>query len=142
MKNSGSMFQRMANNVVRGLTGVKVYVDGLMVFSDSWEDHIKRLGALLSRLSEANLTINLPKYEFTHSTVVYLGHRVRQGGIRPLEAKVKDIVQFKPPRTKRGLCKFLGLITFYGRFCRLCPSCSPIDGPVVTEQIVCLVRCL
>ena len=126
---------------MRGLTGIKVYIDDLVVFSDSWEDHVERLKALFPRLSDANLTVNLPS-EFAHLTVVYLGHHVGRGGIRPLEAKLKDIVQFKPPRTERGLRKLLGLIGFYRSFCRDCPSCSPNDGPVVVEQIVRLFRCL
>ena len=102
MINSDTTFHRLANNLVRGFTGVKVYVDDLVVFIDSWEDHVERFRALFSRLSEANLIINLPKCEFSHSTVVYLGNRVGRGGIRPLEAKMKDIVEFKPSWIKEG----------------------------------------
>ena len=101
MKNSGSTFQRMANDLVRDLTGVRVYVDDLVVFSDSWEEHIERLKALFKRLSDANLTVNLPKCDLASSTVSYLGHRVGRGGIRPLEAKVKDILEFEAPKTRR-----------------------------------------
>ena len=135
MMNSGSTFQRMANELVRGLAGVKVYVDDLIVFSDTWESHIERLRALFSRLSEANLTINLPKCEFAHATVVYLGHRVGRGGIKPLEAKVKDILEFKPPRNKRGLRKFLGLIGFYRRFCRnFASTAAPLTDLLSTSK--------
>ena len=62
--------------------------------------------------------MSLPMCEFVHSTVMYLGHRVGRGGIRPMEAKVKDILELKPPRNKKALRKFLWLIGFYRRFCR------------------------
>ena len=118
MKNSGSTFQRLASWVVRDLVGVRAYIDDIVIFSDSWEEHLMRMQDLFSRLSEANLTINLPKCDFACSTVLYLGHRVGRGGIRPMEAKVTDILQFRPPSTRRGLRKFLGLIGFYRRFCK------------------------
>ena len=89
---------------------------------------MKRLRALFERLEEAKLTVNLDKCEFGASTVKYLGHRVGQGGIRPLEAKVADIVSFMAPRTRRGLRSYLGLIGFYRGFCpELCPSREPTN---------------
>ena len=118
MRNSSATFQSLVDRLVSGLEGVTAYVDDLLVVADSWEDHLQRLRALFSKLAEANLTINLAKCEFAASTVRYLGHRVGHGGIRPLDAKVADVLNFKAPKTRKGLRSFLGLIGFYRRFCK------------------------
>ena len=118
MRNSSATFQCLADRLVSGMEGVTAYIDDLLVYSDTWEGHLKRLRALFSRLLESGLTINLAKCDFGASTVKYLGHRVGYGGIRPLEAKVADIRNFEAPKTRKGLRSFLGLIGFYRRFCR------------------------
>ncbi len=61
------------NRVVSGLAGCAVYLDDLVVYSDSWFSHVQRVGAPFDRLAEARLTVNLAKCEFTHVTVTYLG---------------------------------------------------------------------
>ena len=118
MRNSSATFQCLVDRLVSGLEGVTAYIDDLLVYSNTWEEHVERLRALFSRLLESSLTINLAKCEFGASTVKYLGHRVGFGGIRPLEAKVADILNFEAPKTRKGLRSFLGLIGFYRRFCR------------------------
>lgn len=118
MKNSSATFQRLADRVVSGLPGVTAYVDDILVYSNTWEEHVERLKALFTRLLEASLTLNLDKCVFGAPTVKYLGHDVGAGGIRPLEAKVADIKAFPAPRNKKGLRRFLGMIGFYRRFCK------------------------
>ena len=127
MRNSSATFQSLTDQLVSGLEGVTAYVDDLLVHSNTWEEHVRRLRALFSRLAEAKLTINLAKCEFGASTVKYLGHRVGHGGIRPLEAKVADIVSFEAPKNKRALRSFLGLIGFYRRFC---PNFAQVASPL------------
>ena len=118
MKNSSATFQRLMNKVISGLRGVKVYIDDLVVFSDTWEGHVARLKALFDRLLDAGLTVNLVKSEFGCATVEYLGHVVGQGQIKPRQAKIEAIVNFPIPKTKRELMRFLGMAGFYRKFCR------------------------
>ncbi len=61
------------NRVVSGLAGCAVYLDDLVVCSDSWFSHVQRVRALFDRLAEAKLTVNLAKCEFARATVTYLG---------------------------------------------------------------------
>ena len=79
MKGGSASFQRLADRLVSGLSGVTAYIDDLLVYSHSWEENLQRLRALFERLSEAGLTINLAKCEFGASTVNYLGHQVGKG---------------------------------------------------------------
>lgn len=118
MKNSGSTFQRLANTLIEGLPNVRAYIDDLVIFSSTWEEHIRDLETLMSRLREARLTINLKKCEFASSTLTYLGHQVGRGAVQPLQARVGDILSFQPPSTRKGLRRFLGMVGFYRKFCR------------------------
>lgn len=56
------------------LEGCPVYLDDVVVLSDTWDDHIQLIGALFSRLAETHLTITLAKCEFARATVTCLGH--------------------------------------------------------------------
>ena len=100
MKNSPATFQRLVNNVICGLDGCDAYIDDVIIYSDSWSDHLQRIRKFFERLSEAKLTVNLAKTEFCHATVTFLGHLVGQGQVKPLEAKVNAISEFPVPYVK------------------------------------------
>ena len=69
LRNAPSTFQRLANRIVQGIPGSAVYLDDLVVFSETWEDHMKILTALFERLQQANLTVNLAKSEIGKATL-------------------------------------------------------------------------
>ena len=118
MKNSQATFQRMMHNVLRDLKGVDVYVDDIVVYNNTWEEHVSTLYALFDRLTEAKLTVNLGKSDFGQAKVVYLGHVVGQGEVSPIAAKIKGIVQFPVPNNKKSLMRFLGMAGYYRKFCK------------------------
>ena len=97
--------------------GCAVYLDDVVVFSDSWSAHIDRIKALFVHLAEAQLTVNLAKCEFAQATVTYLGKQVGQSQVRPLLAKVQTVSEYPPPLTKKELMRFLGLVGYYRCFC-------------------------
>lgn len=103
------------NQVICGLEGCAIYLDDLVVFSDSWESHLKRLRSVLRRLSDARLTVNLAECEFAKATMTYLGKVVGNGEVRPMQAKIQN---FPSPTTKKELMRFLGLAGYYRSFCR------------------------
>ena len=72
LKNALATFQRLMNRVVHGLKGCSVYLDDLVVYSDTWHSHLQRVKELFERLAEAQLTVNLAKCEFSRATVTYL----------------------------------------------------------------------
>ena len=67
MKNAPVTFQRLINQIVGELKGCEANINDVIVYGDSWREHISQLRALLSRFLEANLTINLAKSEFGHA---------------------------------------------------------------------------
>ena len=125
MKNSQATFQRLMNKVISGLEGCECYVDDVIIYSDSWEDHLKFSEAFFKRASEAKLTINLVKSQLCHATVEYLGHVVGQGQIKPVMAKVEAILDFPRPTSKKELMRFLGMAGYYRKFC---PNFSTITS--------------
>ena len=118
MKNSPATFQRLVNNVICGLDGCDVYIDDVIIYSDSWSDHLQRIRKFFDQLSKVKLTVNLAKTEFCHATVTFLGHLVGQGQVKPLEAKVSAISEFPVPKCKRQLMRFLGMAGYYRKFCK------------------------
>lgn len=118
LKNAPATFQRLMNRVVSGLEGCSVYLDDLVIYSDTWHSHLQRIRALFDRLAEAHLTINLAKCEFAMATVTYLGHVVGQGCVAPVQAKVLAVEKYPQPTTKKELQRFLGLVGYYRSFCK------------------------
>lgn len=118
LRNAPATFQRLMNQVVAGLDGCAVYLDDVVIYSDTWSEHIQRIKALFDKLVWAGLTVNLAKCEFAKATVTYLGKVVGQGQVRMSQDKVVAIVKYPPPNTKKELMRFLGMVGYYRSFCR------------------------
>ena len=129
MRNAPATFQRLMNAVVADLENVKAYLDDLIVYSNTWQEHMSTLRSLFVRLQEAGLVINLAKSEFVHAQVVYLGHVVGGGRIAPVMAKVEAILKLPTPATRRELQRFLGMVGYYRRFC---PNFSQVAAPLTS----------
>ncbi len=78
--------------VLSGIQNCEVYLDDIVIYSMTWEDHIRTLEAVFKCLNEASLTLNLAKCEFARAVITYLGKLVGQGQVRPVEAKVSSVV--------------------------------------------------
>ena len=117
----------MINLVVSGLEGCAAYIDDVVIYSHSWEQHVRQLRSLFIRLKEANLTVKLMKSEFCHTKVIFLGHVVGLGQVAPVTTKVEAVCRFPVPRDKRELMKFLGMAGYYRKFC---PNFSTVTEPL------------
>ena len=118
MKNSPATFQRLVNKVISGLPNCEAYIDDIVITSDSFNQHLAYIRDFFQRVSDAKLTINLVKSDFCRATVVYLGHVVGQGQVKPIDAKVKCIIDFPEPTNRRQLMRFLGMAGYYRKFCK------------------------
>jgi len=107
----------MMNKVISGLDGCEAYIDDLVLYSASWEEHVKLLREFFRRLRDAHLTVNLSKSEFCRARVVFLGHIVGQGEVAPVASKVDANLNFPIPRDKREVMRFLGMAGYYRKFC-------------------------
>ncbi len=73
MRNAPSTFQRLMRIVLGGVENCEAYLDDIVIYSSSWDEHVISLREVFSRLAGASLTLNLAKCEFAKATVVYLG---------------------------------------------------------------------
>jgi hypothetical protein len=96
LKNATSTFTRTMSKVFQDLrsTFLKVFVDDLNVHSETWEDHIQHLNAVLAKLREVNLKPNPSKCCFAAKSITFLGHVVSREGIQPDPGKVEAILRF------------------------------------------------
>ena len=104
---------RLMNRLFGNIPFVKVYIDDVLIFSKSHDEHIKHIEEIFSIISDANLTINLRKCEFFKEKVEYLGFTIRHNSIQPSDEKVAAIRKLEFPENKKQLKHFLGLTSYY-----------------------------
>lgn len=79
--NAPATFQCLTNNVLSALAGCSVYSDDVVIYSLTWEYHLKCIRALFVHLARTHITIRLAKCEFARETVTYLGKVIGQGQV-------------------------------------------------------------
>ena len=109
-------FQRLMDQVIRGLPFARAYLDDLVVFSLSWDEHVPHLRTVFNRIQAAGLTIKAQKCQFAVEECTYLGHTIGLGCTQPESSKVEIIEHYPIPKTKRAVRKYLGLTGYYRRF--------------------------
>jgi len=85
-------FQRLMDEVLRGLEGFSAaYIDDVVIFSTTWEDHLKAVRSVLGRLRQAGLTAKPRKCQFGMKECTYLGHVVGGGVVKPHVSKLEAV---------------------------------------------------
>ncbi len=92
------------------------YIDDILIYSGSLEEHAEHLRKVFQRLRENKLYAKLEKCEFGVMEVDFLGHRITQEGLKMDDHKVKAIVDWEPPKLVLALRSFLGLASYYRKF--------------------------
>lgn len=118
LKNSPATFQRVMDDVLKDILNkyCMVYLDDIIIFSPSLEEHIKHLKSVFDRLRNANLKLQLDKCEFLRKETEYLGHVITPNGIKPNPKKIQVIQNFPIPKTQKEIRSFLGLLGYYRKF--------------------------
>ena len=106
----------MGLNPAGGKDFVAVYIDDVLVFSHSLEDHLEHLRLVIRCLQEAGLKLNPHKCQFVRQEVEYLGHLITPEGLRPNPRLVAAVKEFPVPQNLKQLRQFLGLASYYRRF--------------------------
>lgn len=118
LKTAPATFQRTMDNVLRGLQGLHcmVYLDDIIIYSNSLDEHIMKLRTIFDRLRQTNLKIQLDKSEFLRKEVLYLGHTITKDGLKPNNDKIDAVLKYPLPKTTTEIKSFLGLVGYYRRF--------------------------
>ena len=129
-----AIFQRMISRVLHGIEGKysMAYLDDILVFSKTFEDHIEHLKDVFSRLKKADLCLNKKKCHFVKMEVEYLGHLIGPDGIKPNPEKVRVIQTLEPPVNVRGVRSFIGMVSYDRKYI---PGFSEIARPLTNLAI-------
>ncbi|KAL5491405.1 hypothetical protein EMCRGX_G016687 [Ephydatia muelleri] len=120
LTNAPSTFQRLMSMVLAGLSWVTclVYLDDIIIFSRTVEEHLQRLTEVLQRLKEAGLKIKTSKCHLLCKSVRYLGYVVSEKGIAADADKIKCVENWPTPTDHESLRQFLGFASYYRKFIR------------------------
>lgn len=129
LKNAPATFQRLMDRVLSGLQGIElfVYMDDIVIYATSLEEHALKLKKLLARLKAAGLALQPDKCQFLRRDITYLGHIITEKGVLPDPRKLEAVRNFPVPQRKRNIKQFLGLIGYYRRFI---PDFAKISKPL------------
>ena len=115
LTNAPATFQRFIFSVLEEYLDIFVvaYLDDILVFSKTLEDHVKHNKLVLSKLRDAKVTLKLKKCEFHVQETGFLGYRISLDGLGMEEDKVKSILEWPTPKNVKEVQQFLGLANYY-----------------------------
>ena len=111
-----SYFQKLMNKVLKGLKFAFAYLDDIIIFSNTAEEHLKHIQIVIDRLKAAQLKLKKSKCSFFKRELYYLGHLLTIECVKPQIEKVKAIHEMKLPVNPKGVREFLGLVGYYRKF--------------------------
>lgn len=120
LMNAPATFQRLMNTVFgdMNLSEILIYLDDVIVFSSTLQEHLKRLESVFTRLRQHGLKLKPSKCHILQKEVKYLGHVVSENGVSTDPEKVSAVRDWPVPRTKKDVRSFLGFTGYYRRFIR------------------------
>lgn len=118
LSTSVAAFTRCTSSVLGNDLGgfLKPYVDDFLMFSKTFEEHLRHIDTVFDRLSKRNMTVSLNKSVFCRDQVSFLGHILTSNGLSPDPHKLLVIQDWPIPKNVKHLKAFLGLCSYYRRF--------------------------
>lgn len=128
LQGAPATFQRMVDKLLDGVSSFSnAYIDDIVIYSSAWDEHLRHLHDVSTRLKKAGLTVKSKKFQFGSKKCTYLGHVIGDGEVRPEQAKIGAVAEFPEPMTKKAVRAFLGLTGYYRKFI---PDYSSVACPL------------
>jgi hypothetical protein len=104
-----------------------VFFDDLLIYSKTWEEHLKHVDHILSIMEELSLYAKESKCEIGMTEVLYLGHIIGAKGVQVHQEKIQAIINWPTPRTLTELKIFLGICSYYRKIVKgFSQLCTPL----------------
>ena len=116
LKNAGQDFQRLMDEILGDIPRVFVYIDDILIASETLEQHLQDLELVFKTLSANGMVVQRHKCVLGKPSLEFLGYQVDTTGISPLKDRVTAIEDTTPPTTIKELQRFLGMVGYYRRF--------------------------
>lgn len=125
----GQTLSRILNKIFQEVTWdfLFLYLDDLLIYSNSFDEHMTHLSFVLAKLREAGFTVNPSKVSICAKEISYLGYLISEAGIRVNPDRIRPILDFPIPVNVRQVRRFLGMCGFYAKFV---PHMSQITEPL------------
>ena len=109
-------FQELMTGVLKDLPFAMAYLDDIIIYSSTPEEHLEHIRTVFGKLHDAKLSMKLSKCHFFTKEIQYLGHILGSEGVKPVPAKTEAIKAMHPPVNPKQVCAFLGLVGYYRKF--------------------------
>ena len=115
LKSAPATFQRLMQTTLDELIfkSVLVYLDDIMIYSKTFEEHLEQVDKVLELIIEAGLKLRPDKCDFLKEEIRYLGHTISAEGIQANDEKIKAIASWERPQTVENLRSFLGMASYF-----------------------------
>ena len=109
-------FQELMTGVLKDLPFAMAYLDDIIIYSSTPEEHLEHIKTVFKKLCDAKLSMKLSKFHFFAKKIQYLGHILGTEGFKPVPAKTEAIRAMHPPVNPKQVHTFLGLVGYYRKF--------------------------
>lgn len=116
LKTSPAIFQRILSNILRKNNLSDFSVNYILIFSKTFQEHIKHLNKQLNAIMKEGFRLKLSKCTFAADLVKYLGHIIKKNSVSPLKDNLVSVRDFPIPKTRKNIRQFLGKINFYNKY--------------------------
>ena len=118
LTNSPAKFQRLMERCMGDmhLQECLIFLDDILIFSSTFEEHLERMESVFKRLDQHNLKLKPSKCEFFKKSVTYLGHLISDQGISTDPKKVQAVKEWPVPHNVKTLRQWLGFTSYYRKF--------------------------
>ena len=117
-RNGPAVFQRVMQKILAPFLWIfaLVYIDDIVIFSKSFEDHCQHIETVLEAIKSAEITLSPSKCHFGYQSIMLLGQKVSQLGLSTHKEKVDAILQLDNPKNVHNLQVFLGMMVYFSSY--------------------------